>query len=198
MAVPWLRILDIVLDVTDIARITRSRRAVDLEAQRLSSGTQALGHLEARLAGVAVAALKEVFDRDRHRLELEREQMEAERARAERALRLELLRQAGDREIGRLRLVAGIAVASGLGTIFYLARAVVPSGGAVGVRVAVGVGWVLLLAALSGALAAQSRVAAALDRVDEYAVVEPGLSGALAPWLLVAGLAVIGLAALVS
>ena len=33
---------------------------------------------------------------------------EAERQRAERVLRLELLRQAGDREIGYLRLMAGV------------------------------------------------------------------------------------------
>ena len=52
------------------------------------------GGLEARLAGVVVAALKEAFDRDTQRLELEREQLDAERQRAERALRLELRRQA--------------------------------------------------------------------------------------------------------
>ena len=56
------------------------------------------GPLEVRLAGVVVAALKEAFDRDHQRLELEREQIEAERMRAERLLRIELARQAGNRE----------------------------------------------------------------------------------------------------
>ena len=78
---------------------------------------RAPGGLEARLAGVVVAALKEAFDRDTRRLELEREQLDAERERAERALRLELQRQAADREIGRLRLLAGVAVAGWLGTL---------------------------------------------------------------------------------
>ena len=40
------------------------------------------GALEARLAGVVVAALKEAFDRDSRRLELERDQLAAERLRA--------------------------------------------------------------------------------------------------------------------
>jgi hypothetical protein len=48
--------------------------------------------------------------------EPEREQAERERLRAERLLKLDLLRQAGDREIGRLRL-ASVAV-GWIGTIF--------------------------------------------------------------------------------
>ena len=36
-----------------------------------------LGQLETRLAGVVVAALKEAFDRDRARMDLERTQMDA-------------------------------------------------------------------------------------------------------------------------
>ena len=103
----------------DPDRCSRERRT-----SRSSSRPAAAraGGLEARLAGVVVAALKEAFDRDTRRLELEREQLEAERERAERALRLELQRQAGDREIGRLRLLAGVAVASWLGTLFFSAR----------------------------------------------------------------------------
>jgi len=46
----------------------------------------------------------------------------AQRSRAERLLRLELLRQAGDREIGRLRLIAAVAVVSWLATLFVAAR----------------------------------------------------------------------------
>jgi len=78
-----------------------------------------LAQIETRLAGVVVAALKEAFDRDARRLDLEREALEAERQRAERALKLELLRQAADRETSRLRLLAGVAVAlAGLALAF--------------------------------------------------------------------------------
>src|SRR5436190_19896067 len=147
MAVPWLRIFDMLIGVTDIARSNRSRPAPEgAETQQLAPGSRALGHLETRLAGVVVAALKEAFDRDTRRLELEREQVEAERARAERALRLELLRQAGEPEIGRLRLVAGVAVVSWLGTLFFATR--LTAGGA-GPRVAVAGGWLLLIGALA-------------------------------------------------
>src|SRR5207247_10063193 len=122
MAVPWLRILRAVIGVSDIALSPARGRAGGEEDERLVPGTRALGHLEIRLAGVVVAALKEAFDRDSRRLELEREQLEAERARVEQGLRLELLRQAGEREIGRLRLVAAIAVASWLGTLLLSTR----------------------------------------------------------------------------
>src|SRR5499426_2648020 len=109
MAVPWLRILDVVIGVTDLARSRRMGRPQSDDRALLpgGGGPLALGNLEARLAGVVVAALKEAFDRDTRRLELERAQIDAERERAERALRLELRRQTGDREIGRLRFLAG-------------------------------------------------------------------------------------------
>src|SRR3954471_11142623 len=123
MPVPWLRIIDTVLGVTDLAR-TRAPRSQSAATEQLAPGSRALGHLETRLAGVVVAALKEAFDRDTRRLELEREQGGCQSMRAERALRLELLRQAGEREIGRLRLVAGVAVASWLGTLFFATRLV--------------------------------------------------------------------------
>src|SRR2546428_6776954 len=106
MPLPWLRIIDTILGVTDFAR-SRAPRAQSDAPDQLVPGSGALGHLETRLAGVVVAALKEAFDRDTRRLELERAQLDAERERAERVLRLELRRQAGDREIGRLRLLAG-------------------------------------------------------------------------------------------
>src|SRR5262245_57578038 len=148
MAVPWLSVLDLMIGVTDLVR-GRGRRAGDVPSEEIAPAAgRALGRLESRLTHVVVAALKEAFERDARRLELEREQMEAERARAEQALRLELLRQAGEREIGRLRLVAGVAVASWLGTLFWSVRL---SGGAAGARVGVGVGWALLFASVAAA-----------------------------------------------
>ena len=117
MAFPWLRLIDAALGMTDVARRLRAGR--EAPPTEMTPGTAPGGPLEARLAGVVVAALKEAFDRDSRRLELEREHIEAERARAEQALRLELRRQAGEREIGRLRLVAAIAVVSWLATLFF-------------------------------------------------------------------------------
>lgn len=187
MGVPWFRLLDAALGMTDLARRV-TRRPSD-PAQELAAG--ATGPLEARLAGVVVAALKEAFDRDTHRLELEREQLEGERLRAERALRLELRRQAGDREIGRLRLMAGVAVVGWLGTLFFSTELMEGSRAA---RAALGAGWVLLLGALGASFAAQSYVARQLTGDGD---VSSGVVGALAPWLIVAGLAAIALGVLV-
>ena len=204
MALPWLRIINTIIGLADIARSRKSRELsrtsedpdVPLEAmERLG----ARSGLEARLAGVVVAALKETFDRDSRRLEFERSQIEAERERTERALRLELLRQAGEREIGRLRLLAAIAVASWISTLFFAARLM---GAPVGARVAIGGGWLLLLTAVAMSFVAQSQVGAALDRGD--ATVDPrdaassGVAGALALWLIVLGLALVGLSVLIA
>ncbi len=186
MAIPWLRLMDAALGMTDIARRVTRRD----EPQQLAPG--ATGPLEARLAGVVVAALKEAFDRDSRRLELERDQLEGERARAERALQLELRRQAGDREIGRLRLVAGVAVASWLATLFFSTELL---NGVPAARAALGVGWVLLLAAAGVAFSAQATVAHRLQGEGE---ISSGPAGALAPWLIISGLGLIGLAVLIA
>jgi len=199
MPVPWLRILDLVLGVTDLARgrPQRPEAAAAEPDQQLAPGSRELGHLETRLAGVVVAALREAFERDTRRLELEREQVEAERRRAERALRLELIRQAGDREIGRLRLVAGVAIACWIGTLFFSSRLI---GGAVSARIVLGCGWAMLLAALSAAFAAQTSVAKALARAgDDPSAAEAaygGVGATLAPWLVIAGLGLVGVAVL--
>src|SRR5712691_7364414 len=151
MAVPWLQIIEAALGVATFARGRRAPAAVE-EPVQLEAGGRALGGLEHRLAGVVVAALKEAFDRDTRRLELEREQLATEREREERALRLELQRQAGDREIGRLRLLAGVAVVSWLGTLLPASRLV---GASLGARLVLGGGWLLLLAAIAASFSAQ-------------------------------------------
>jgi len=201
VALPWLRILDVVIGATDLARSRKIRALADEQHQHqqqleVGAGGSAGGIVEARLASVVVAALKEAFDRDTRRLELEREQANAERARAERALRLELRRQAGDREIGRLRLLAGVAVVAWLGTLFFSARLM---GGPVGARAALGSGWLLLLAAVAASFSAQSRVAAALDAMapDDRPIASVA-GGLLAVWLIVAGLALICVAVLIA
>jgi hypothetical protein len=203
MAVPWLRILDAVIGVTDLARSRKMARAGRGEEpqDQLEPGVRggALGTLETRLAGVVVAALKEAFDRDTKRLDLEKAQLDAERERAERAMNLELLRQAGDREIGRLRLLAGVAVVTWIGTLFFSARLM---GGPPGARIALGGGWLLLLGAIAMSFTAQSQVAAALDHVGAIAArrdaISAGIPGALALWLIVLGLALVGVAVLIA
>jgi hypothetical protein len=187
MAFPWLRLLDAALGMSEIARRAAGTRETPPAPPAAGTG----GPLEARLAGVVVAALKEAFDRDTRRLELERDQIEAERARAEQALRLELRRQAAERELGRLRLVAAIAVVSWLATLFF-SRELLQGG--IAARAAIGVGWILLLGALGAAFTAQATIAA---RIAGDGDVSSGQAGAVAPWLIVAGLAVIGLAVLI-
>ncbi|MGE3513237.1 MAG: hypothetical protein AB7N65_30625, partial [Vicinamibacterales bacterium] len=154
--------------------------------------------IEARLAGVVDAALQEAIDRDHQRLQLEREHRDAERTRAERILRLELLRQTGDREVARQRMVAGIAVATWLAALLFagLVTTTVPA------RIVLGGGTALLLAALASAMLAQARVADALGHLDqdrEDRTIHPtgGAAGVAAPWLLVAGLATIAIGVLI-
>jgi hypothetical protein len=203
MPVPWLRILDLMIGVTDLARSRKIRQTAaesgeraeqqSLEAAGPGGGLAGgAGGIEARLAGVVVAALKEAFERDTRRLEFEKAQIDAEHERAERALRLELRRQSGDREIGRLRMLAAIAVAAWIGTLFFSARLI---GGPVGARVMVGGGWLLLLLAFALAFNAQAQIAEALNRDDGSPIA--GVTGTLSLWFIVAGLALVGLAVLV-
>ncbi len=142
------------------------------------------GQLEARLTNVVVAALKEAFDRDHARLELERAQLEEQRRRAEDALRAELRRQAADRELGRFRLLAGTALAGWIAAVVMLvARLDVASTPSRGLMVAA---WAMLLGALAAAFTAQGRIAAAADGSPAG---DAGVAGAAALWLLIAGLA---------
>jgi len=214
MAIPWLRIIDAALGIHDIVRVRKTRPLVDSEIESEQLATRgALGGLETRLAGVVVAALKEAFDRDTRRLELERQQLDAERRRAERAQRLELLRQAGDREIGRLRVLAGVASAGWIATLFvwiatlFLSlRASVAGAGtpraALTARLFVGGGWMLLLLAITLSFLAQSAVGRALQRAADDPDQAPGVTslprvGDVIPWLIVSGLALVGLAVLI-
>jgi len=200
MGLPWLQIIDAAIGVTDLVRSRRMRTLTDEQVKQqapdLEVAARTPGALEARLAGVMVAALKEVFDRDTKRLELEREQAAIERERAERALRLELRRQAGDREIGRLRLLAGVAGACWIGTLFFSIRLI---GGPIGARAVLGIGWLLLLGAVAASFTAQSRVGAVLDSVanDDRQLVF-GAGGTVAVWLIVAGLGLVGVAVLIA
>jgi hypothetical protein len=144
------------------------------------------GQVEARLTNVVVAALKEAFNRDHARLELERAQLDEQRRRAEDALRLELRRQMVDRELARLRLVGAAAMVGWIAAIVLAVLRV----GAMGTpgRIAMAAGWLLLLGALGAAFTAQGRLGA--SAVDRDVAVDAGPAGVASLWLLMTGLAV--------
>jgi len=157
-----------------------------------SSPSALTGQVEARLTGVVVAALKEAFDRDRARLDLERAQLDEQRRRAEEALRAEIRRQAADREVARLRLVAGTALGGFIAAVAMMAvrletASVLSRGVSAG-------GWLLLLTAVAVAFMSQARVSASVSGVSEP--VEAGRAGTAALWLLLAGLACAAIALL--
>lgn len=184
MALPWFRIINGLLGVTDVVRLVKGRSADDGSTSALSSP----GRLEKHLAGVVVSALKETFDRDRARLDLEQQRADEERQRAERAMRLELLRQAGDREIGRQRLLAGMAVGSLLSSLAI----VLLVGADTAARLMLASGALFLIGAFACAATAQSQVARALGRGDDRALtdeVTESTAGRASVWLLAVGLA---------
>ncbi len=159
--------------------------------QDLAAGNRLFGQLEARLAGVLVSALREAFDRDRAHLEMEREQLEHERKRAEELMRLEVLRQAGEREVANIRSGVVVALVVWVTSVLFLMLHRTGIGAAAVVLVAVG--WALLFAALASSFAAYRQVAGLLLRgaresLDATALARHPLLPVV-PWLLVAGIA---------
>lgn len=185
MAVGWLRVLDAVGGLVELSsRFRRPPPGGDLAS---AAGARA-GGLETRLAGVLVAALKEAFDRDSARMELERSQVEAERQRAEQALRAELHRQAAERALAHLRLIAVIAV-----SVWALSAALaawLPGMRFTAPRTLLGLGWAASFGALGCAFAGWRTVLA--WSVEATAERREPLSAAAAPWLLLAALALTG------
>jgi hypothetical protein len=182
----WMRVLD---TVSGLAQLTgRFRRGSGLEASEGLPAGGPLGGLETRLAGVLVAALKEAFDRDSTRLEMERSQIDAERQRAEEALRAELRRQAGERALGQLRMIAVMAIC---GWALSAALGVWLPGMRTGLPWALlAAGWALAMATLGTAFAGWQRISAWTAETRAGAV-EPlsAPAAAAAPWLLIGALA---------
>ena len=177
--------LVVLRDATRRFRASDRQDSTSAESPSTQSSSALTGPIEARLAGVVVAALKEAFDRDHARLELERAQLEEERRRAEEALRLELRRQTVDREVARLRFIAGTAL---VGWIAAIALTVLRLESASVLSRSVGAGgWLLLLAALGAAVMAQERVSASTTSFS--ASPGAGPAGVAALWLLIGGLA---------
>ena len=187
----WLRVLD---TLSGLAQLTgRVRRPADPEGAPLAPAG-ALGQLETRLAGVVVAALKEAFDRDRARMDLERTQMESERQRAEEALRAELRRQAAERSLSQLRLVAIMAIgtwmlSAALGVWLPGMREGAP-------RLLMGAGWALAIGALGCAFAGSQHVATWSADVRGGAAAPSHPAATTAPWLLLLALVLTGAALL--
>ena len=153
--------------------------------ERTAPDASLVGHLETRLTNVVVAARKEAFARDHARLELERAQLDEQRRRAEEALRVEVRRQAADREVGRLRLIAATALVGWISSVVLLVARL--DGASLVSRGVTAAGWLLLLGALGAAFSAQGRVNA--HAPDGHQAVDAGPSGVAALWLLIAGLA---------
>jgi hypothetical protein len=188
----WMRVLDTLSGLAQLAG--RVRRPAEPESGPLAP-TGALGQIEARLAGVVVAALREAFDRDRVRMDLERAQMESERLRAEEALRAELRRQSAERSLGQLRLVAIMAIgtwmlSAALGVWLPGMRGGAP-------RLMMGAGWALAIAALGCALAASQHVSA-WSADGRGGSLPYHRAAATAPWLLLMALGLTGAALLVA
>lgn len=176
----WMKVLG---TVTTLAQAgAQFRRGISTEVA--SPGTS----LEHRLAGVVVAALKEAFDRDRARMDLERETLEAERARAERALEAELRRQASERALMQLKL---ISVFSGLVLLMSSVLAAWIGGMRAGASaLLLTLGWVMALGALGCVFAAWQQVAVWASAPDPPPAGSSKLA-ATAPWLLLGSLSLV-------
>jgi hypothetical protein len=185
----WMRVFDA---VNNLAQLTgRFRRGAGTDLEVTAGGG---GPLEARLAGVVVAALKEAFDRDRARMDLEREQVESERRRAEQALHAELRRQAAERAVGQMRLIAGMAIAVWM---LSAALAVWLPGMRAGLpRTLLAGGWTCAFGALGCAFAGWQKVSTwgSVESADE----PHSAAASTAPWLLLLALALTAGALLVA
>ncbi len=189
----WMRVFD---TVSNLVQLTgRFRRQDPAEEAQLAPGG-VLGQLETRLAGVVVAALKEAFDRDRARMDLERAQFEAERRRAEEALRAELRRQASERALAQIKLIAVMAIGVWM---LSAALAIWMPGMRTGLgRGLLGGGWLFVLAAMGSAFAAWQRISTASHDDSSSTFPAPGFAEQVAPWLLLGAIALSGAALLIA
>ena len=215
----WVRVLDALGGFAEIAGRVAGARA-DVPRPQTGSGSAGaagaigpLGQVEARLTGVLIAALKEAFDRDSARLELERGQQqsedrrrEAEQRRLDEALKAELRRQtetarrqSADRALAQPRTVA--LLAAGAWALSAVLAVLVPGMRADLPRLLLGLGWLLAIAAVGAAFAGVRRVSAwSLESSPEATLAGPPSTtiADAAPWLFVAALAAIAVALLVA
>jgi hypothetical protein len=185
-----------ILGLADMSRRVLSpengpRREPGSDLEPIAGGL--LGQFETRLTGLVVSALKEAFDRDAQRLEAERVALDEQRRRAEEALRLELVRQAADRALARLRAIGALALAIWIVSVLFAMR--LPEGFAGAGRVVLACGWASLLAAMTAAVTAHGHVSrwAATAQTSRTAAADlpEGGASAAAPWLALSGLALV-------
>jgi len=151
-----------------------------------AAGSGLANQIETRLTNVVVAALKEAFDRDHARLELERAQLDEQRRRAEEAMRLELRRQAADRELARLRMLAATALIGWVASVLILVSRL--GAASVASRAVMAAGWLLLLGALASAFQAQRSIGVNVS--EGSPTIDAGPAATAALWLLMFGLGV--------
>ena len=192
----WMRVFDTVSGLIQVAGRMRRPEAADPGGLQTSTGGGPLGQLEARLAGVVVAALKEAFDRDSARLELERAQIESERRRAEEALRAELRRQAADRLLGGLKIIA--LASMGAWALSAALGAWLPGMREGAARMILGAGWLLAFAALACSFAGWQTIAAWSSASAADANLPRNPAMAAAPWLLIGALLLTGTSLLIA
>lgn len=185
----WLRALSAVGAVAEASRLFRAPRG---EAEREPAVFQpGSTQLEARLAQVVVAALKEAFNRDRARFDLEQGHLDAQRERAEQQLRLEWLRQESERSLGQVRMMAIMSL------IVWAASALLlvwlPGSQEATSKVLLGFGWSALIGSVACAFVAHSGITEWLVNAHTSGPVTPHVPQSSArtilPWLLVLGLA---------
>jgi hypothetical protein len=187
----WMRVIDTVSGLAQMSGKLRPKAAP--ESGVPVTHELGAGKLETHLAGVVVAALREAFDRDRTRLDLERSQIESERRRAEEALGAELRRQATERALGQLRLIAVMAIAAwmlsaALATWLPGMRSGVP-------RALLGTGWALAFAAMGCTFASWQQISAwtvATAGATSGSDSPTSAAASAAPWTLLLALAAIG------
>jgi hypothetical protein len=183
-----MRIIDTVGGLAQMTGRLRPRAAPDSNLSPAAEGIP--GGLETRLAGVVVAALREAFDRDKVRMDLERAQIESERRRVEEALYAELRRQAAERSLWQLRLIGIMAIT---GWMLSAALAVwLPGMRDTLPRSLLGAGWLLAFGALGCAFAGSREIfASTADASSSAALTAETGAAKAAPWVLLAALCAI-------
>ena len=152
--VTWLRALNAVGTVAEAARFFRGSGQPSDPAPVPSEG--AGGSLETRLANVVVAALREAFDRDRARFDLERELHSAAEARKAQEFRLEWLRQSATQALTQTRHLAMLSVVVWIASVIaagWLSPIGTPA------KILLGAGWGGLSAAMAATFMTHQRLA---------------------------------------
>jgi hypothetical protein len=183
----WMRVIDAVSGIAQVSGRLRQKASPDAAPPATQESGPAT--LEARMAGVVVAALKEAFDRDRARMDLERAQVESERRRAEDALNAELRRQAVERALGQLRIIAVMAIAAWM--LSAVLAVWLPGMRAGFPRTLLGTGWALVFITIGCAFAASQHISVWSGGTTAGAETPRGTAAAAAPWALLLGLGAI-------